>query len=63
MTIIAIAISSTEYIPLLYAEDMEQAKQTCEHLKQTDDSEIYTIISPADPTLDLKHVKDYNWED
>lgn len=62
MTIIAIAINLTEYIPLLYAEDMKQAKQTCERLKQIDDSNIYTIISPADPTLDLKRVEDYNWD-
>lgn len=63
MVIVAIARSLTSYIPMFYADSMEQGFQICRLLKSMEPEEIYTVISPADISLNLEHVRDYSWEE
>lgn len=63
MVTVAIAKSLTTYIPMLYADNIEQGLQVCRLLKDIDDSEVYTVVSSADLSLKLDHVKDYSWKE
>ena len=61
MVTVAIAKSLASYIPMLYADSIEQGLQVCRLLKKIEPSEIYTVVSSADLSLDLVLVKDYTW--
>ena len=63
MVTVAIAKSLAAYIPMLYADSIEQGLQVCRLLKKIEPSEIYTVVSSADLSLELEHVKDYTWEE
>ena len=63
MVTVAIAKSLISYIPMMYANTIEQGLQVCRLLKKIEPSEIYTVVSSADPSLNLEHVKDYTWEE
>lgn len=63
MVTVAIAKSLASYIPMLYADSIEQGLQVCRLLKKIEPSEIYTVVSSADLSLELEHVKDYTWEE
>ena len=63
MVTVAIAKSLASYIPMLYADSIEQGLQVCRLLKKIEPSEIYTVVSSADLSLELEHVKDYSWEE
>lgn len=63
MVTVAIAKSLTIYIPMLYADSINQGLQVCKLLKEIDDSEVYTVVSSADLSLNLDHVRDYSWKE
>ena len=63
MVTVAIATKFPSYIPMMYADSIEQGLQVCRLLKKIEPSEIYTVVSSADPSLNLEHVKDYTWEE
>ena len=63
MVTVAIAKSLSSYIPMLYADNIEQGLQVCRLLKKIEPSEIYTVVSSADTSLNLHHVKDYSWKE
>lgn len=63
MVIVAIAESLTSYIPMLYADNIEQGLQVCKLLKNIEPEEKYTVISSTNTSLKLTHVKDYDWEE
>ena len=63
MVTVAIAKSLTTYIPMLYADSINQGLQVCRLLKEIDNSEVYTVVSSADLSLNLDHVKDYSWKE
>ena len=63
MVTVVIAKSLASYIPMLYADSIEQGLQVCRLLKKIEPSEIYTVVSSADLSLELEHVKDYTWEE
>lgn len=63
MVTVAIARSLSSYIPMMYADSITQGLQVCKLLKQIEPSEIYTVVSSADPSLKLAHVKDYSWNE
>ena len=63
MVTVAIAKSLSSYIPMLYADTIEQGLQVCKLLKKIEPSEVYTVVSSADPSLNLAHVRDYSWKE
>lgn len=63
MVIVAIARSLTSYIPMMYADNLEQGLQVCRLLKEIESKEIYTVVSSVDSSLNLAHVKDYSWKE
>lgn len=63
MVTVAIARSLTSYIPMMYADSIPQGLQVCRLLKKIEPSEIYTVVSSADLSLDLEHVKNYSWDE
>ena len=63
MVTVAIAKSLSAYIPMLYADSIEQGLQVCKLLKKIEPSEVYTVVSSADLSLRLAHVKDYSWKE
>ena len=63
MVTVAIAKSLSSYIPMLYADSIEQGLQVCKLLKKIEPSEIYTVVSSADLSLKLALVKDYSWKE
>ena len=63
MVTVAIATSLSSYIPMLYADTIEQGLQVCRLLKDIDSSEIYTVVSSANRSLKLEHVRDYSWKE
>ena len=63
MVTVAIVKSLYSYIPMMYADSIEQGLQVCRLLKKIEPSEIYTVVSSADPSLELDHVKDYSWKE
>ena len=63
MVTVAIAKSLSSYIPMLYADSIEQGLQVCKLLKKIEPSEVYTVVSSADLSLRLKHVRDYSWKE
>lgn len=48
---------------MLYADSLEQGLQVCRLLKGIESSEVYTVVSSADLSLKLNHVKDYSWNE
>lgn len=63
MVTVVIAKSLSSYIPMMYADSIEQGLQVCSLLKQIEPSETYSVVSSADPSLKLAHVKDYSWKE
>ena len=63
MVTVAIAKNFPTYIPMMYADTIEQGLQVCRLLKQIEPSEVYTVVSSADLSLKLDHVKDYSWKE
>ena len=63
MVTVAIAIHFPSYIPMLYADSIEQGLQVCRLLKGIEPSETYSVVSSADLSLDLAHVRDYSWNE
>ena len=63
MVTVAIATKFPSYIPMMYADNIEQGMQVCRLLKKIEPSEVYTVVSSADLSLGLKHVSDYLWEE
>ena len=61
MVTVSIAKSLSSYIPMLYADTIEQGLQVCRLLKRIEPSEVYTVVSSADLSLGLEHVSDYSW--
>lgn len=48
---------------MMYADNIEQGLQVCRLLKEIEPKEVYTVVSSADPSLNLEHVKDYSWKE
>ena len=63
MVTVAIATKFPSYIPMMYADSIQQGLQVCKLLKQIEPKEIYTVASSADPSLKLAHVRDYSWKE
>ncbi len=63
MVTVAIAKNFPIYISMMYADTIEQGLQVCRLLKQIEPKEIYTVVSSADTSLRLKHVRDYSWKE
>ena len=63
MVTVAIARSLATYIPMMYADSIEQGLQVCRLLKKIEPSEKYSVVSSADLSLKLDHVKDYSWKE
>ena len=63
MVTVAIAKSLSSYIPMMYADSIEQGIQVCRLLKKIEPKQIYTVVSSADLSLKLAHVKDYSWNE
>ena len=63
MVTVAIAKSLATYIPMMYADSIEQGLQVCSLLKGIEPSYVYSVVSSADPSLKLAHVKDYSWKE
>lgn len=63
MVTVAIAKSLSTYIPMLYADSIEQGLQVSKLLKKIEPSEVYTVVSSTDSSLELAHVKDYSWNE
>ena len=63
MVTVAIARSLSSYIPMMYADSIEQGLQVCRLLKGIEPSETYSVVSSADLSLNLAHVKDYSWKE
>ena len=63
MVTVAIATKFPSYIPMMYADTIEQGLQVCRLLKGIEPSEVYTVVSSADLSLNLAHVKDYSWKE
>lgn len=47
----------------MYADNLEQGLQVCRLLKEIEPKEVYTVVSSADFSLNLEHVKDYSWKE
>lgn len=63
MVTVAIATGLTSYVPMMYADNIEQGLQVCKLLKGIEPKEVYTVVSSADLSLNLAHVKDYSWKE
>ncbi len=63
MVTVAIAKNFTSYIPMMYADTIEQGLPVCRLLKGIEPSEIYSVVSSADQSLKLAHVRDYSWKE
>ena len=63
MVTVAIAKNFPTYIPMMYADMIEQGLQVCRLLKKIEPSETYSVVSSADLSLKLEHVKDYSWKE
>lgn len=63
MVTVSIATGLTSYIPMMYADSLEQGLQVCRLLKEIEPKEVYIVVSPADLSLNLEHVKDYSWKE
>ena len=63
MVTVAIVKKFPSYIPMMYADTIEQGLQVCRLLKQIEPSETYSVVSSADLSLKLDHVRDYSWKE
>ena len=63
MVTVAIARSLASYIPMMYADTIEQGLQVCRLLKKIEPSKTYSVVSSADMSLKLAHVRDYSWKE
>ena len=63
MVTVAMVRKFPSYIPMMYADNIEQGLQVCRLLKKIEPSEVYTVVSSADTSLRLKHVRDYSWKE
>ena len=63
MVTVAIAKRFPTYIPMMYADSITQGLQVCKLLKEIESSEVYTVVSSADLSLGLEHVRDYSWKE
>ena len=48
---------------MMYADNIEQGLQVCRLLKEIEPKDVYTVVSAADLSLNLAHVKDYSWDE
>lgn len=48
---------------MMYADNLEQGLQVCRLLKEIEPKEVYTVVSSANLSLNLEHVKDYSWKE
>ena len=48
---VTVATGLTSYIPMMYADNLEQGLQVCRLLKEIEPKEVYTVVSSADLTL------------
>ena len=55
--------NSSNRINIMYADNIEQGLQVCRLLKEIEPKEVYTVVSSADLSLNLEHVKDYSWKE
>ena len=63
MVTVAIAKSLSSYVPMMYADSIPQGLQICRLLKEIEPKEVYAVVSSADPSLKLAHVRDYSWKE
>ena len=63
MVTVAIAKNFPTSRPLMYADTIEQGLQVCRLLKKIEPSYVYTVVSSADQSLKLDHVRDYSWKE
>ena len=63
MVTVAIVKKFPSYIPMMYADTIEQGLQVCRLLKKIEPSETYSVVSSADLSLKLDHVRDYSWKE
>ena len=63
MVTVAMVRKFPSYIPMMCADNIEQGLQVCRLLKKIEPSEVYTVVSSADTSLRLKHVRDYSWKE
>ena len=63
MVTVAIAKSFPSYIPMMYADTIEQGLQVCRLLKKIEPSYVYSVVSSAEPSLNLAHARDYSWKE
>ena len=63
MITVAIAKNFPTYIPMMYADSIDQGLQVCRLLKKIEPSYVYSVVSSADLSLKLDHVKDYSWKE
>ena len=63
MVTVAIATKFPSYIPMMYADTITQGLQVCRLLKGIEPSYVYSVVSSADLSLKLDHVKDYSWKE
>ena len=63
MVTVAIAKSFPSYIPMMYADTIEQGLQVYRLLKCIEPSYVYSVVSSAEPSLNLAHVRDYSWNE
>ena len=63
MVTVVIVKKFPSYIPMMYADSIEQGLQVCRLLKKIEPSYVYTVVSSADQSLKLDHVRDYSWKE
>ena len=63
MVTVAIAKNFPTYIPMMYADTIEQGLPVCRLLKKIEPSYVYSVVSSADPSLKFDHVRDYTWKE
>ena len=63
MVTVAMVRKFPSYIPMMYADSIEQGLQVCRLLKKIEPKEVYTVVSSADLSLKLAHVRDYSWKE
>ena len=63
MVTVAMVRKFPSYIQMMYADSIEQGLQVCRLLKKIEPKEVYTVVSSADLSLKLAHVRDYSWKE
>lgn len=63
MVTVAIAKNFTSYIPMMYADSITQGLQVCRLLNVIEPGYVYSVVSSADLSLGLEHVRYYSWKE